>query len=94
MATKEENVLAQSRDVDSASTSDATPRTTYGANTTPGTTKAFFAWFDQNDGPFERRVIKKLDIFILSYAFIAFWVSQRHRGPIKLERMGLNYLDN
>ena len=37
--------------------------------------KGFFAWFDPNDGPLERRVILKLDFFILTYAFIGFWVS-------------------
>lgn len=36
--------------------------------------KGFFAWFDPNDGPLERRVILKLDFFILTYAFIGFWV--------------------
>lgn len=49
----------------------------YGANRNPSTKKSFVAWFDSNDGPLERRVITKLDIFILSYAFIAFWVSRR-----------------
>ena len=37
--------------------------------------KGFFAWFDPNDGPLERRLILKLDFFILTYAFIGFWVS-------------------
>ena len=42
--------------------------------------KGFFAWFDPNDGPLERRVILKLDFFILTYAFIGFWVSFPGRG--------------
>jgi hypothetical protein len=76
MVDKELNIVSQAADVDSASTPEpASPVTTYGANKTPGTNKSFFAWFDRNDGPLERRVIAKLDFFILSYAFIAFWVS-------------------
>ncbi|KAH7325692.1 major facilitator superfamily domain-containing protein [Stachybotrys elegans] len=47
-----------------------------------GTTKSFFAWFDKDDGPFERRVISKLDLFILSYAFIGFWVMYIDRGML------------
>ncbi|KAI1243944.1 hypothetical protein MGN70_013812 [Eutypa lata] len=38
------------------------------------TKKSFFSWFDANDGPLERRVILKLDFFILTYAFIGFWL--------------------
>lgn len=36
--------------------------------------KVFLSWFDKNDGPVERRLITKIDFFILSYAFIGFWV--------------------
>ncbi|KAJ4319199.1 hypothetical protein N0V84_006481 [Fusarium piperis] len=42
--------------------------------------KKFFSWFDPNDGPLERRVIKKLDFFILAYAFIGFWILYIDRG--------------
>ncbi|KAF9877192.1 hypothetical protein CkaCkLH20_05458 [Colletotrichum karsti] len=42
--------------------------------------KKFFSWFDANDGPLERRVIFKLDFFILSYAFIGFWILYIDRG--------------
>jgi hypothetical protein len=34
-----------------------------------------FRWFDPNDGPVERRLITKLDVTILGYACIGFWVS-------------------
>jgi hypothetical protein len=44
------------------------------ANRNLGSKKKFFSWFDPNDGPAERRLILKLDFFILTYAFIGFWV--------------------
>ncbi|EEU34623.1 uncharacterized protein NECHADRAFT_3907, partial [Fusarium vanettenii 77-13-4] len=31
-------------------------------------------WFDPNDSPAERRLVQKLDFFILTYAFVGFWV--------------------
>jgi hypothetical protein len=34
----------------------------------------FFHWFDPNDGPVERRLVLKLDFYILTYACIGFWV--------------------
>ena len=52
------------------------------ANRNVGSKRAFFSWFDPNDGPAERQLILKLDFFILSYAFIGFWV----RYPILEER--------
>ncbi|KAJ9145060.1 MFS general substrate transporter [Pleurostoma richardsiae] len=42
--------------------------------------KSFLSWFDINDGPLERRLILKLDFFILSYAFIGFWILYIDRG--------------
>ncbi|KAF4122226.1 MFS transporter, ACS family, pantothenate transporter [Geosmithia morbida] len=42
--------------------------------------KQFFSWFNPNDGPLERRLITKLDFFILAYAFIGFWVLYIDRG--------------
>lgn len=50
------------------------------ANQNLGSKRAFFSWFDPNDGPAERRLILKLDFFILSYAFIGFWVLYIDRG--------------
>jgi hypothetical protein len=44
------------------------------ANRNLGSKRAFFSWSDPNDGPSERRLILKLDFFILTYAFIGFWV--------------------
>ncbi|KAH7361672.1 major facilitator superfamily domain-containing protein [Plectosphaerella cucumerina] len=41
---------------------------------------SFFSWFDPNDGPAERRLIMKLDFFILAYAFVGFWVLYIDRG--------------
>ena len=50
------------------------PRETYGANKKFDTNRKFFSWFDSNDGPLERRLVLKLDVFILTFAFIGFWV--------------------
>ncbi|KAF4908845.1 hypothetical protein CGCVW01_v012146 [Colletotrichum viniferum] len=38
------------------------------------------AWFDRNDGPWERRVILKLALLILTYAFVGFWILYIDRG--------------
>lgn len=47
----------------------------HGANTSPSEKKALFSWFDKNDGPLERRLVLKLDLAILSFSFLSFWVS-------------------
>lgn len=60
------------------------------------TKKSFFSWFDANDGPLERRVILKLDFFILTYAFIGFWVSlgrYTERTANKTENIKILYID-
>lgn len=44
------------------------------ANTNPSKERSFFAWFDRNDGPIERRLILKLDFLTLSFACMGFWV--------------------
>lgn len=36
--------------------------------------RSFWSWFDPNDGPLERKLIMKLDFFILVFAFIGVWV--------------------
>lgn len=41
--------------------------------------RSFWSWFDPNDGPLERRLIVKLDFFILVFAFIGFWVGRVKR---------------
>lgn len=46
----------------------------YGANKDLSSNKSFFSWFDPNDSPAERRLVQKLDFFILTYAFVGFWV--------------------
>lgn len=45
------------------------------ANANPSEERSFFAWFDKNDGPIERRLILKLDLLTLSFACMGFWVS-------------------
>lgn len=50
------------------------------ANQNVGAERALFSWFDPNDGPAERRLILKLDFFILTYAFVGFWVLYIDRG--------------
>lgn len=54
----------------SASRTEAPER----ANTDPSKERSFFAWFDRNDGPIERRLILKLDFLTLSFACMGFWV--------------------
>lgn len=59
----------------SPSDQDSSPeRYTYGANRDLSSNKSFFSWFDPNDNPAERRLVQKLDFFILTYAFVGFWV--------------------
>ncbi|CAH0023856.1 unnamed protein product [Clonostachys rhizophaga] len=77
MASKEQIIVAAQEADDS---SNPNQPTTYGANRNPSSEKRFLAWFDANDGPLERRTITKLDFFILSYAFIGFWVLYIDRG--------------
>ena len=38
------------------------------------TRTAYFRWFHPNDGTTERRLITKLDLSILTFACIGFWV--------------------
>ncbi|KIW13841.1 hypothetical protein PV08_06621 [Exophiala spinifera] len=52
----------------------------YGANPNPSKERSFFAWFDKNDGPAERKLILKLDFFILSFACMGFWIMYIDRG--------------
>ncbi|KAF2652580.1 MFS general substrate transporter [Lophiostoma macrostomum CBS 122681] len=59
------------------------------ANRNIGSARPFLSWFDPNDGPAERRLILKLDFFILSYAFIGFWVRNLDRD----NRTQILYID-
>jgi hypothetical protein len=36
--------------------------------------RSFFRWFHPDDGPDERKLLVKLDLYILAFACIAFWV--------------------
>ncbi|KAJ3460943.1 hypothetical protein MRS44_011810 [Fusarium solani] len=54
----------------------------YGANRDISSNKSFFSWFDPNDSPAERRLVQKLDFFILTYAFVGFWVLYIDRGVL------------
>ncbi len=36
--------------------------------------RSIWQWFHPDDGPIERKLILKLDLFILSFACIGFWV--------------------
>jgi MFS family permease len=79
MAAKEP-VLMTSDGVVSDSDAPVAPAATFGANRSLAASKSFFSWFDPNDGPAERRLIMKLDFFILAYAFVGFWVLYIDRG--------------
>ncbi|KAJ4294316.1 hypothetical protein N0V90_008006 [Kalmusia sp. IMI 367209] len=50
------------------------------ANRTISSKRPLLSWFDPSDGPAERRLILKLDFFILSYAFVGFWILYIDRG--------------
>ncbi|KAF2832391.1 MFS general substrate transporter [Ophiobolus disseminans] len=65
---------------DADSTEPNSPTVRESANRNLRAKRAFFAWFDPNDGPAERRLIMKLDFFILSYAFVGFWILYIDRG--------------
>ncbi|OAP62748.1 hypothetical protein AYL99_01975 [Fonsecaea erecta] len=52
------------------------------ANAQPSKDRSIFAWFDKNDGPVERRLVLKLDLTILSFACMGFWVMYIDRGII------------
>lgn len=56
------------------------------ANPSPSKERSFFAWFDKNDGPVERRLILKLDFLILSFACMGFWVSRNHSSGCIVSR--------
>ena len=36
--------------------------------------RAWFHWFAESDSPKERRLILKLDLLIVPYAFLSYWV--------------------
>lgn len=64
------NVIATETVSDNLSTSSNSEK----ANANPSKERHFFAWFDKNDGPVERRLILKLDLLTLSFACMGFWV--------------------
>ncbi|KAH8593809.1 major facilitator superfamily domain-containing protein [Bisporella sp. PMI_857] len=33
-----------------------------------------WSWFDENDGPEERKLVFKLDVYIMGFAFVGYWV--------------------
>ena len=39
----------------------------------------FFSWFDTNDSPEERKLIMKMDMYIMGFAFVGYWVSLASR---------------
>ncbi|KAG4430112.1 hypothetical protein IFR05_014410 [Cadophora sp. M221] len=45
--------------------------------------RGFFHWFDPSDGPVERRLILKLDFYILTYACVGFWTLYIDRGILQ-----------
>lgn len=76
MATKKQVIVTEDLpESGSPSDQDSSPeRYQYGANRDLSSNKSFFSWFDPNDSPAERRLVQKLDFFILTYAFVGFWV--------------------
>jgi hypothetical protein len=40
-----------------------------------GRNKRRLRWFSETDSPAERKLITKLDVLIVPYAFIGFWIN-------------------
>jgi hypothetical protein len=39
--------------------------------------RRWYHWFHPNDTPEERNLICKLDLLVVSYAFVVYWVSKK-----------------
>jgi len=39
--------------------------------------RRWYNWFHPNDTPEERKLIWKLDLLVVSYAFVVYWVCQK-----------------
>lgn len=37
-------------------------------------TSAWYHWYAQSDSPEERKLIRKLDLLIVPYAFLGYWI--------------------
>jgi hypothetical protein len=42
--------------------------------------RRWYHWFHPDDSPEERKLIWKLDLLVVGYAFIVYWVSQKNKG--------------
>ncbi|KAL2678508.1 hypothetical protein Neosp_009255 [[Neocosmospora] mangrovei] len=84
MATEKQVIVTEDvPESGSPSDQDSSPENyQYGANRDLSSNKSFFSWFDPNDSPAERRLVQKLDFFILTYAFVGFWVLYIDRGVL------------
>lgn len=51
-----------------------------GTATTP--TKRWYHWYSPDDTPEERKLVLKLDLLIVPYAFIVYWVKYIDQGNI------------
>lgn len=52
--------------------------------------RAWYHWFAESDTPQERKLILKLDLLIVPYAFIGFWINYIDASNIsKRNRMAL-----
>jgi valyl-tRNA synthetase len=40
--------------------------------------RRWYHWFHPDDTPEERKLIWKLDLLVVGYAFIVYWVSRTH----------------
>jgi valyl-tRNA synthetase len=60
--------------------------------------RRWYHWFHPDDTPEERKLIWKLDLLVVGYAFIVYWVSRmehwkaRNRNPTYLESHCMNNL--
>lgn len=71
---KVEGIISTATSAEGASDHSSTNERVERANPNPSKERSFFAWFDKNDGPIERRLILKLDFLTLSFACMGFWV--------------------
>lgn len=51
-----------------------------GTATTP--TKRWYHWYSPDDTPEERKLVLKLDLLIVPYAFVVYWVKYIDQGNI------------
>lgn len=73
----EKSISTLERAADNDSTSANSGETGIAINRNWEARTSFFRWFHPDDGASERRVILKLDLYILAFACVGFWVGHK-----------------